>query len=247
MSTLFFNDPFSKVSIEIISFHNFVCFFLIIILINVLVLLIDCHVLWSNYSTNNIFSRNIFIESTNLEIIFTVIPILVLCLLVIPSINILICTNLFSSPQMNLTIMGHQWYWTYSYSNVYKSNISDSEAYTFTEVSFDSYMRAEDDLSMGEKRLLEVDNILMLPSKLYIQGLINSADVLHSWAIPALSLKIDACPGRINSLNFIVLSEKTFYGQCSEICGVNHGFMPIKLKTVTYPEFLYFLEEASKN
>ena len=135
-------------------------------------------------------------------------------------------------PEITLKAIGHQWYWSYEYSD-YLSTIG--------KISFDSYMVPETELTFGQLRLLEVDNSIVLPIGVYIRLNVSSADVLHSWAVPSLGIKIDAVPHRINS--GIIFLERTgvFYGQCSEICGVNHGFMPIVVKATTIDNYLTFL------
>ena len=125
---------------------------------------------------------------------------------------------------------GHQWYWTYEYSDYQTSDD--------TPIQFDSYMVAEDDLTQGQLRLLEVDNRVVLPIEKHVRVLITSADVLHSWAVPSLGVKCDAVPGRLNQTSIFLNREGVFYGQCSEICGVNHGFMPIVVEGVSVENYL---------
>ena len=124
------------------------------------------------------------------------------------------------NPFMTVKIIGHQWYWTYEYGDA---------AETLQEVvNFDSYMLPESELTVEKPyRLLEVDNRIVLPLFLQIRLLFTSADVLHSWAVPSLGIKMDACPGRLNQVGLFINRVGIFYGQCSEICGVNHSFMPI--------------------
>ncbi|KAF4349938.1 hypothetical protein G4B88_002360 (mitochondrion) [Cannabis sativa] len=120
-------------------------------------------------------------------------------------------------PAITIKAIGHQWYWTYEYSDY---NSSDEESLTF-----DSYMIPEDDLELGQLRLLEVDNRVVVPAKTHLRIIVTSADVLHSWAVPSLGVKCDAVPGRLNQISILVQREGVYYGQCSEICGTNHAFM----------------------
>lgn len=139
-------------------------------------------------------------------------------------------------PAVTLKVIGHQWYWSYEYSDY---TLSDSEN---AHINFDSYMINDDDLVVGGLRLLEVDNRIVLPVNTHIRVLITSADVLHSWAIPSFGLKVDACPGRLNQTTIFIKRLGTFYGQCSELCGTNHGFMPICVEIVTLADYTQWLE-----
>lgn len=161
-----------------------------------------------------------------LEIIWTIIPAVILLIIAIPSIIFLFK---FLEPSafdelggLTIKITGHQWYWSYEY-------VVPSAESTYVNKEFDSYMIPEEMLQPGDLRLLEVDNSLHLPVGIPIRLLITSADVIHSWAIPSLGVKVDAIPGRLNEVYILIFREGEFYGQCSELCGVNHGFMPIKV------------------
>src|SRR5690606_7659640 len=127
-------------------------------------------------------------------------------------------------------IVGHQWYWTYEYG--------DYETVAGEAVGFDSYMLPDDELTVGQLRLLEVDNRLVLPIDTHIRRIITAADVLHSWTVPSFGLKLDACPGRLNQVSLFITRPGTFYGQCSEICGVNHAFMPIAVDVLDYSDYV---------
>ena len=137
---------------------------------------------------------------------------------------------------MTLKIIGHQWYWSYEYSDpIQEENGSET---LHDGIAFDSYMIAESDLMMGQLRLLEADNRVALPVNRHIRLLVTSADVLHSWAVPSFGIKVDACPGRLSQASLYILREGTYYGQCSEICGANHGFMPITVNVKEPKEFI---------
>jgi len=164
-----------------------------------------------------------------LEIIWTIIPAIILLIIAIPSIIFLF--KFFEPSSLDfhgitVKITGHQWYWSYEYI---VPEQTESGAYTYVNKEFDSYMIPEEMLQPGDLRLLEVDNSLHLPVGVPIRLLITSADVIHSWGIPSLGVKVDAIPGRLNEVYIVIFREGEFYGQCSELCGVNHGFMPIKV------------------
>jgi heme/copper-type cytochrome/quinol oxidase subunit 2 len=134
------------------------------------------------------------------------------------------------NPVITIKAIGHQWYWTYEYSDY---NSSDEQSLTF-----DSYMIPEDDLELGQLRLLEVDNRVVVPAKTPLRMIVTSADVLHSWAVPSLGVKCDAVPGRLNQTSILVQREGVCYGQCSEICGTNHAFMPIAVEAVSLKDYV---------
>ena len=137
-------------------------------------------------------------------------------------------------PIITLKVIGSQWYWSYEYS--------DNLEFSDEPLIFDSYMIQEDDLTIGQFRLLEVDNRVVVPTNSHIRVLITASDVLHSWAIPSLGIKLDACPGRLNQTSMFIKREGVFYGQCSEICGVNHAFMPIVVEAVSLEDYLTWLK-----
>ena len=168
--------------------------------------------------------------NTNLEIVWTVTPSFILMVIAIPSFALLYSMDEIVDPSLTLKVIGHQWYWTYEYSD-YSVNDEGS-------IVFDSYMIPEDDLELGQLRLLEVDNRVVLPVNTHIRIIITAADVLHSWAVPALGIKCDAVPGRLNQTSLFLKREGVFYGQCSEICGANHGFMPIVVEGVQLNDYL---------
>jgi len=167
-----------------------------------------------------------------IEVIWTIIPAIILLIMAIPSITFLFR---FIEPStsfieqlgcLTVKIIGHQWYWSYEYI---VPIIEDNVVVSYVTKEFDSYMLPEEMLQPGELRLLEVDNALHLPVGVPIRLVITSADVIHSWAIPSLGIKVDAVPGRLNEVYLFIFRKGEFYGQCSELCGVNHGFLPIKV------------------
>ena len=172
------------------------------------------------------------VHGTVIEIVWTVIPSLILVVIALPSFALLYSIDELVDPALTLKCIGNQWFWSYEYS--------DFEAQDCA-VRFDSYIVAEDDLEFGTLRLLEVDNRVVLPLKTHVRVLITAADVLHSWAVPSLGVKLDACPGRLNQTSLYILRNGVFFGQCSEICGSAHGAMPIAVEAVDSGKFLLWL------
>lgn len=206
-----------------------------------------------------------FTHSTILEVVWTIVPAFILMLIAVPSFALLYSMEESIQPSLTLKVVGHQWYWSYEYPEVHQieeltpealkvSDLPPAEAYykkvnlgsskqlyynaaTAEHLGFDSYMIAEDDLTKGHLRLLEVDRRVVLPEKTHIRILVTAADVLHSWAVPSFGLKVDACPGRLNQTSLFVKRKGVYFGQCSEICGVNHGFMPIVVQVMSKYDF----------
>lgn len=164
--------------------------------------------------------------ANELEFAWTVYPAVVLIGIALPSLRILYLLDDVGVPKLTIKVIGHQWYWSYSVN----------------EIIFDSYIINVTDLLPGYPRLLEVDNRLVLPTNIDLRFLISSADVLHSWAIPSLGVKVDAVPGRLNQFSFSVLKPGVFYGQCSEICGANHRFMPIALEAIGMMDWVHWTQ-----
>jgi len=171
-------------------------------------------------------------NATLLEIVWTIAPSFILLAIAIPTFALLYAMDEVIDPALTIKAIGHQWYWSYEYSD-YDKNIN-----------FDSYMVNEDDLKLGDLRLLEVDHRVVVPVNTHIRVIVTSADVLHSWAVPALGVKMDACPGRLNQTSLFIKRTGLFYGQCSEICGVNHAFMPIVIEAVDLPAYIKYIQEA---
>jgi len=220
-------DPATPQLEGMIFFHNYIMLFLIII--GVFVCWMLYHVIVFFDEKNHPVPEK-FTHSSLLEIVWTILPAFVLILIAIPSFSLLYSLDEIIDPVITLKVIGHQWYWSYEYSD-----------YTYIEgaesLNFDSYMLNVNDLTFGAFRLLEVDNRVILPVKTHIRLLVTAADVLHSWAVPSFGIKIDACPGRLSQASLFLKREGVFYGQCSEICGVNHGFMPIVVKAVSIKTF----------
>jgi cytochrome c oxidase subunit 2 len=172
-------------------------------------------------------SNSYFSHSQNLEIFWTVVPALILLSIAYPSFNLLYSLDDLTDPVLTVKIIGHQWYWSYEFLDL-----------DFQACEFDSYMVPTEDLILGEFRLLTTDNQLALPKAVPIKLLITSADVLHCWAVPSFGIKIDSCPGRLNEASLYVKRTGLYFGQCSEICGVNHGFMPIMVTVNSVDEWV---------
>jgi cytochrome c oxidase subunit 1 len=228
-----FQDPATPTMEKIIDLHNDIMVFLVLIITFVLWMLIK--IIHNFKATNHQTLRFSFQHHTNIELIWTIIPTIVLILIAVPSFSLLYTIDELHEPQMTLKIIGHQWYWSYEYSDFVDDNVDEA-------IMFDSYMVAEEDLSFGAFRLLEVDNRIHLPIETSIRLLITSSDVLHSWAIPSFGVKMDACPGRLNQVALYITRSGVFYGQCSELCGVNHAFMPIVVAASDFNTLVIFDE-----
>nr|VFU78918.1 cytochrome c oxydase subunit 2 [Proasellus parvulus] len=172
----------------------------------------------------NRLTYRLLLESQTIEVIWTALPALILIFIALPSLRLLYLLDEVNQPSVTLKATGHQWYWSYEYSD-------------FSDTEFDSYMTPTPNLSPGDFRLLEVDNRVTLPQSFQIRLLVTASDVIHSWTVPSLGVKADAVPGRLNQISFIMKRPGIFYGQCSEICGANHSFMPIVMESVPLQHF----------
>lgn len=196
----------------------------------------------SNYEEFNTFTQQKFYHSNELEIVWTSIPALVLLSLASPSFTLLYSMDEISAPELSVKIIGHQWYWSYEISDfdTLMTCMESDKSFKYT-----CYLLSEESLSQkdyfGFFRLLETNKRILLPSNTHLRFLVTSVDVLHSWTIPSFGVKVDACPGRLNQVNVFLKRIGLFFGQCSEICGVNHGFMPIALLVVPSIQYHYFV------
>jgi cytochrome c oxidase subunit 2 len=221
-------EPASPIAERLTSFHDLLLWIIAAITLFVFVLL--AYACWRfNELRNPVPSRRS--HNTVLEIVWTAVPVLILVIIAIPSFKLLYYMDVVPETEMTLKVTGKQWYWTYEYP--------DQGNFTF-----DAYMIATEDLQPGQLRLLETDNRVVLPADTNIRIQTTAADVLHSWAMPQAGIKIDAIPGRLNEMWINITEPGTYYGQCSELCGVNHGFMPIALQVVTKEEFEAWVKEA---
>nr|AAG00367.1 cytochrome c oxidase subunit II [Ateles sp. haplotype Afr19] len=206
----------SPIMEELIAFHDHTL--MIIFLISSLVLYIISMMLTTKLTHTSTMNAQ------EIEMIWTILPAIILIMIALPSLRILYMTDEFNKPYLTLKAIGHQWYWSYEYSD-------------YEDLAFDSYIMPTYFLEPGEFRLLEVDNRTTLPMEADIRMLISSQDVLHSWAVPSLGVKADAIPGRLNQAMLTSMRPGLFYGQCSEICGSNHSFMPIVLEFIYFQDF----------
>jgi len=181
---------------------------------------------------STIFNTNIdqlILESQNLELFWTIVPRFILIFIGLPSIRLLYLLDEVYKPNLTIKTIGHQWYWSYEYSD-------------FTNIEFDSFMIPSKELKYSIFRLLDVDNRTPIPLKSQIRILITAADVLHSWTIPRLGVKVDATPGRLNQINFFSIRPGLYFGQCSEICGANHRFIPIVIESISPQSFIKWIK-----
>nr|AAN14994.1 cytochrome oxidase subunit II [Liriomyza sativae] len=181
----------------------------------------------------NKFTNRYLLHGQMIEMIWTILPAIILLFIAFPSLRLLYLLDEINEPSITLKAMGHQWYWSYEYSD-FNNNME-----------FDSYMIPTNELKEDEFRLLDVDNRVVLPMNTQIRILVTAADVLHSWTVPALGVKIDGTPGRLNQTNFFINRPGLFYGQCSEICGANHSFMPIVIESVPSNIFIKWIMNNS--
>nr|QNG56316.1 cytochrome c oxidase subunit II [Palaestes scutellaris] len=179
----------------------------------------------------NKFIHRFLLENQSIEMIWTIIPAIILIFIALPSLRLIYILDEINNPLITIKTMGHQWYWSYEYSD-------------FKNIEFDSYMIPINEMNLFNFRLLDVDNRMSIPFNSQIRILVSSTDVIHSWTIPALGVKIDATPGRLNQITFSSNRSGLYYGQCSEICGANHSFMPIVMESISMK---YFMNWISKN
>jgi len=221
-----FSDSASPAMEGIINFHNHIMVVICFIAFFVSWLLINCV---SYYSDNYVSQSSKFTHSNELEIVWTTIPALILLFLATPSFTLLYSMDELIEPVINFKIIGHQWYWGYELSDYTTCVTGDNN------IKYNCYMMVLDGLPENKKgyfRLLETNRRILFPVKTHLRLYVTAADVLHSWTIPSFGLKVDACPGRLNLINLFIKRVGLFFGQCSEICGVNHGFMPISVMGV---------------
>lgn len=184
---------------------------------------------------STVFRSNIdqhMLESQGLELFWTIIPSFILIFIGLPSIRLLYLLDEVYNPAITIKTIGHQWYWSYEFSD-------------FNNVEFDSYIIPANELENNSFRLLDVDNRTVVPINSQIRTLITAADVLHSWTIPSLGVKADAVPGRLNQVNFYANRPGLFFGQCSEICGANHSFIPIVVERVPSKQFINWIKKTA--
>ena len=230
---LYFQDSATPQMEGLIELHDNILFYLVIILFTVGWVLVSITKAYIN--TESPISNKYVNHGTLIELIWTITPALILILIAFPSFKLLYLMDEISDPAMSILAEGHQWYWSYQYPDFLNS---DEEF-----IEFDSYLVPESDLEQGNLRMLEVDNRVIVPELTHIRFIITAADVIHSFACPSLGIKCDAYPGRLSQVSVLINREGTFYGQCSEICGILHSSMPIVVESVSIEKFLAWLEE----
>jgi len=223
-----FQNPASDSMRDIVTFHNNLLLPIIIaISVFVLFLMLYACVRFRASANPNPSKRT---HNVTVEILWTLIPCLILIVMAVPSFKILYKQDTIPKADLTIKAIGYQWYWGYEYPD--------------ENIIFDSYMIEEKDLRADQPRLLAVDNEVVVPVNKVVKVLITANDVLHAWALPSFGVKRDAVPGRINETWFKAEKEGTYYGQCSELCGIKHAFMPITVKVVNEDEYQEWLSEA---
>jgi cytochrome c oxidase subunit 2 len=211
-----FQNGASPIINQILHFHDYLLFIVTLITIRVIYLII--------LVISSQFLNSHFKENHTLEILWTVIPALILLFIIFPSIKVLYYME-ENNPLITLKTVGHQWFWSYEYSDI-------------SNLELDSYIAN----NLLNFRLLDTSNRIAIPLACNSRIITTSTDVIHSWTIPRLAIKSDAVPGRINQIHFLILRPGIYYGQCSEICGANHSFMPISLEAIPFKNFHTWLK-----
>lgn len=248
--TIYFMKPASPIMYGIVELHDFIMVYLVFIVLFVVLMLFFILKESTIFEYNEIQKYlkvkalyNIkFNHHSYLEALWIIIPSIILLTIAMPSFIILYAMNIIPSHDFSIKVIGHQWYWSYEYimKNILfydfiesvAENPLNKEHEILCRYSFDSYMIPNDELLKGQVRLLDTTNPLVVPVAKYASLTVTSSDVIHSFAVPSLGIKIDAVPGRLNTVSMYIMELGHYYGQCSELCGVNHGFMPIEIYCV---------------
>nr|YP_009485762.1 cytochrome c oxidase subunit II [Urostylis flavoannulata]AVZ00898.1 cytochrome c oxidase subunit II [Urostylis flavoannulata] len=217
---LSFQDANSPLMEQLIFFHDHTLMILGMITIMVSYIMI-------NIFTNKFVNRYL-LEGQIIELVWTMLPAITLIFIALPSLRLLYMMDEMNNPLLTIKIVGHQWYWSYEYSD-------------FNNVEFESYMKPQLEMNNDSFRLLDVDNNTVVPMNSNIRLIVTAADVIHSWTIPVLGMKIDAVPGRLNQTMINLSRPGIMYGQCSEICGANHSFMPIAIESTNMKSFINWI------
>jgi cytochrome c oxidase subunit II len=228
---IYFQDSATPQMEGLVELHDHIMYYLVIILFSVSWILLS--IIRNYVSTKSPISHKYLNHGTLIELIWTITPAIVLMLIAFPSFKLLYLMDEVTDPSMSVLAEGHQWYWSYQYPDFLNSN----EEF----IDFDSYIVPESDLEEGALRMLEVDNRVILPELTHVRFIITAGDVIHSFAVPSLGIKVDAYPGRLNQVSVFINREGVFYGQCSEICGILHSSMPIVIESVSLEKFLEWL------
>ena len=226
-----FSEPATELMSDVIAFHSYILM-PIITGISILVLALLLYIAY-RYNSNRNQIASTTTHNTLIEVLWTVIPVILLIIIAIPSFRILYTAETIPKADLTIKAIGNQWYWSYEYPD-------------YDDFSFDANMLQDDELSDPSLRLLETDTQIVVPVNKVVKLLITSNDVLHAWTIPAFAVKKDAVPGRLNETWFKAEKTGTYYGQCSELCGPKHAFMPINVKVVSQDEFDNWLSFAKE-
>nr|YP_009185790.1 cytochrome c oxidase subunit II [Atrecus affinis]ALO70360.1 cytochrome c oxidase subunit 2 [Atrecus affinis] len=223
--TLTTQDSASPLMEQLMFFHDHAM--MILLMITVLVGYLMILLFYNKYNYRHL------LEGQMIELIWTILPAITLIFIALPSLRLLYLLDEMNNPLVTIKTIGHQWYWSYEFSD-------------FKNIEFDSYMIPSNEMNNFNYRLLDVDNRISIPFNSQIRMLVTAADVLHSWTIPSLSIKIDATPGRLNQISFLINRTGLFFGQCSEICGANHSFMPIVMESISPNYFIKWISKMSE-
>ena len=226
-----FSEPATELMSDVIAFHSYILM-PIITGISILVLALLLYIAY-RYNSNRNQIASTTTHNTLIEVLWTVIPVILLIIIAIPSFRILYTAETIPKADLTIKAIGNQWYWSYEYPD-------------YDDFSFDANMLQDEELSDPSLRLLETDTQIVVPVNKVVKLLITSNDVLHAWTIPAFAVKKDAVPGRLNETWFKAEKTGIYYGQCSELCGPKHAFMPINVKVVSQDEFDNWLNFAKK-
>nr|QZP40943.1 cytochrome c oxidase subunit 2 [Geoscapheus dilatatus]QZP40969.1 cytochrome c oxidase subunit 2 [Geoscapheus dilatatus] len=218
-------DSASPIMEQLIYFHDHTLMIITMILMVVTYMMMML--------IHNKFTNRFLLEGQLIEVAWTIAPAIILIFIAIPSLRLLYLMDEINNPSITLKTIGHQWYWSYEYSD-------------FLKVEFDSYMIPQSEMNKNNFRLLDVDNRASLPMNTFIRIIITATDVLHSWTVPSLGIKADATPGRLNQTSFLINRPGVFYGQCSEICGANHSFMPIVIESISTNKFINWISKMNE-
>lgn len=225
-------DPATPSSEAVIELHDTIMFYIVAILAFVFWILGSIIINYRN--SQNAISHKYSNHGTVLELIWTITPAFVLVAIAFPSFKLLYLLDEVISPTLTIKVVGHQWYWSYEYSD-YLTDQGEA-------IEFDSYIVPDSDLELGQFRLLEVDNPVVIPENTHVRFIVTGGDVIHSWAVPSLGVKVDGIVGRLNATSAIAERLGNFHGQCSEICGVWHGMIPITVKVVSMDDYITWLD-----
>nr|YP_009741237.1 cytochrome c oxidase subunit II [Oxytauchira brachyptera]QID48447.1 cytochrome c oxidase subunit II [Oxytauchira brachyptera] len=223
-SNLSFQDSNSPMMEQLSFFHDHTM--IVLLLITVIVGYSLIYMFYIKYSYRNMLNEHL------IETIWTTLPAITLIFIALPSLRLLYLLDDSMNTLLTIKTIGRQWYWSYEYSD-------------FMNIEFDTYMTMEENMKINEFRLLDVDNRTILPMNTEIRMMTSASDVLHSWTVPTLGIKIDATPGRLNQSTFTINRPGLFFGQCSEICGTNHSFMPIVIESTSINLFIKWLSKMT--